>query len=89
MTLKEYIKEREYRPEFKKEFARYQPEIKCVQILIDAQRKQNLSLKELAKITGVRYYELRQILDGKRIPTLKNLQKIAEGLGKSAKVQII
>lgn len=89
MTLKEYIKEREYRPEFKKEFTLYQPAIECVRILIDAQIEQNLSLKELAKITGVRYYKLRKILNGKRIPTMKILQKIAKGLGKTVKVQII
>ena len=89
MTLKEYIKEREYRPEFKREFARYQTKIECVRILIEAQIEQNLSLKELAKITGVRYYKLRKILNGKQIPSLKILQKIAEGLGKTVKVQII
>lgn len=89
MTLKEYIKEREYKPEFKREFARYQSEIECVRILVEAQIKQNLSLKELAKITGIRQYMLRQILNGKRVPTLEILQKIAGGLGKSVKVQII
>ena len=52
MTLKEYIKEREYRPEFKGEFARYQPEIECARILIDAQSEQNLSLKELVNISN-------------------------------------
>lgn len=89
MTLKEYIKEREYRPEFKREFARYQTEIECVRILIDAQIEQNLSLKELAKITGIRQYKLRQILNGKRVPTLEILQKIADGLSKTVRVQII
>lgn len=89
MTLKEYIKEREYRPEFKGEFARYQPKIECARILIDAQSEQNLSLKELAKITGIRYYELRKILNGKRVPTLEILQKIADGLSKTVRVQII
>ena len=89
MTLKEYVEKRECRPEFKKEFARYQVEIECMRILTEVHRKQNLSLKELAKITGVRYYKLRQILNGKRIPTMKILQKIAKGLGKTVKVQII
>lgn len=49
MILKEYFEKRECRPEFKREFARYQPEIECVRILVDAQIEQNLSLKELAK----------------------------------------
>ena len=52
MTLKEYVKKRECRPEFKREFARYQPEIECVRILIDAQIEQNLSLKELVNISN-------------------------------------
>ena len=47
------------------------------------------TLKELAKITGIRQYKLRKILNGKRIPTMKILQKIAKGLGKTVKVQII
>lgn len=89
MILKEYFEKRECRPEFKIEFARYQPEIECVRILVDAQIEQNLSLKELAKKTGVRQYKLRKILNGKRIPTMKILQKIAKGLGKTVKVQII
>lgn len=66
-----------------------QPEIECVRILIEAQIEQNLSLKELAKITGVRYYKLRKILNGKQIPSLKILQKIADGLSKNVRVQII
>ena len=89
MTLKEYIKEREDRPEFKKEFARYQLEIECVRMLVEVQIKQNLSLKELAKIIGIRQYKLRQILNGKRVPTLEILQKIADGLSKTVRVQII
>lgn len=89
MTLKEYVKKRECRPEFKREFARYQPEIECVRILVEAQIKQNLSLKELAKITGIRQYKLRQILNGKRVPTLEILQKISDGLSKTVRVQII
>lgn len=89
MILKEYFEKRECRPEFKREFARYQPEIECVRILVDAQIEQNLSLKELAKKTGVRQYKFRKILNGKRIPTMKILQKIAKGLGKTVKVQII
>ena len=89
MILKEYFEKRECRPEFKRECARYQPEIECVRILVDAQIEQNLSLKELAKKTGVRQYKLRKILNGKRIPTMKILQKIAKGLGKTVKVQII
>ena len=89
MILKEYFEKRECRPEFKREFARYQPEIECVRILVEAQIKQNLSLKELAKITGIRQYKLRQILNGKRVPTLEILQKIADGLSKTVRVQII
>ena len=58
-------------------------------MLVELQKKQNLSLKELTKITGIRQYKLRQILNGKRILTLKILQKIAEELGKSVKMQII
>lgn len=46
-------------------------------------------IEKIAKITGVRQYKLRQIQSGKSKSTLEILQKIADGLGKSVKVQII
>lgn len=42
MTLKEYIEGREYRLEFRKEFAKYQPQIECVRILTEARSKDDL-----------------------------------------------
>ena len=58
-------------------------------MLVELQKKQNLSLKELTKITGIRQYKLRQILNGKQVPTLEILQKIADGFSKTVRVQII
>lgn len=89
MTLKEYIEGREYGLEFRKEFAKYQPQIECVRILTEAQSKDDLTLKELEKITGIKSHKLRQLQSGKRMPTLTELQKIAEGFGKRVEVYIV
>ena len=90
MTLKSYIEEREENNiEFKCAFAKYQPQIECVRILTEAQSKYDLTLKELEKITGIKSRKLRQLQNGKRIPTLKVLQKIAEGLGKRIEVNMV
>ena len=72
-----------------KEFAKYQPEIECVRALVEARKSQNLTQKELSKLTGIRQSNLSRIENGKCTPTLEMLQKIAAGLGKRVVIQIL
>lgn len=90
MKLQDYIKERSNKsPEFREEYAKYQPEIECVRALVEARKTQNLTQKELSERTGIRQSNLSRIESGKCKPTLEMLQKIAAGLGKTVEVHIV
>ena len=58
-------------------------------LVVEARKSQNLTQKELSKLTGIRQSNLSRIENGKCTPTLEMLQKIAAGLGKRVVIQIL
>ena len=59
--------------------ARYlQPSIRA---MIDARIAQNLTQKELAERTGIAQTEISRLENGTRNPSIKLLQRLAEGMG--------
>lgn len=56
--------------------------------MTEARKKQNITQKELSKMTGIRQSNLSRIETGICSPTLDTLQKIAVSLGKKLTIQI-
>ena len=81
MTLKEYKQERMKNPEFAKAYKEVQPEINVIRAIIDARISQNMSQKELAEKTGIAQSEISRIEGGSRNPSVKLLQRLADGMG--------
>ena len=86
MTLEEYkaIKMRD--PEFAKAYAELQPEMSAVRTIINARTSQNLTLKELSARTGIKKSKLRKLEEGMRNPSIRLLQKLADGLDMTLEV---
>lgn len=81
MTLKEYKEKRLQNPEFAKEYEEIQPEMNVIRAMIDARVSQNLTQKELAERTGIAQTEISRLENGTRNPSIKLLQRLADGLG--------
>lgn len=88
ISFDDYLKEQLKDEEFRKEYEKYEPEIECVRLLTEARKKQNITQKELSKMTGIRQSNLSRIETGVCSPTLDTLQKIAVSLGKKLTIQI-
>ncbi len=88
ISFDDYLKEQLKDEEFRKEYEKYEPEIECVRLLTEARKKQNITQKELSKMTGIRQSNLSRIETGICSPTLDTLQKIAVSLGKKLTIQI-
>lgn len=88
LSFDDYLKEQLKDEEFRKEYEKYEPEIECVRLLTEARKKQNITQKELSKMTGIRQSNLSRIETGICSPTLDTLQKIAVSLGKKLTIQI-
>ena len=81
MTLKEYKEKRMNDPEFAFAYEELQPELNVIRAIIDARISQNITQKELADRTGIAQAEISKIENGTRNPSIKLLQRLADGMG--------
>ena len=81
MTLKEYKANRMKNPDFAKVYEEVQPEMNVIRAIIDARISQNMTQKELAERTGIAQTEISRLENGTRNPSIKLLQRLADGMG--------
>ena len=89
MNFKEYKKELMKDPEFVKAYEDLQPNMDIVKAILDARIKQNLSQKELSKLTGINQSEISKLESGERNPSIKLLQRLADGMGLTLKISFV
>ena len=88
-TFKEYKEERLKDPEFAREYKKAQKEMQVIKAVLDARNSQNLSQKELAKLSGLNQSDISKLENGTRNPTIKLLQKLADGLNMNLKIEFV
>ena len=71
------------------EVAEAEPEANLMRAILDARTKQNLTQKELSERSGIAQAEISKIEKGLRNPTIKLLQRIADGLDMVLQVNFI
>lgn len=81
MTLEEYKEKRMEDPEFASAYEEVQPEMSIIRALVDARTSQNLTQKELSERTGIAQTEISRLENGTRNPSIKLLQRLADGMG--------
>lgn len=89
MTLSEALKEQMKDETFKKEYEALEPEYEIINSLIDARKACNITQKQLSENTGIAQSDISKIENGSGNPTLKILQRLAEGLGMNLKVEFV
>ena len=55
--------------------------MKVIRAIVEARAAQNLTQKELAERTGIAQTEISRLENGSRNPSIKLLQRLAEGMG--------
>ena len=89
MTLTEALNEQMKDVSFKKEYETLEPEYEIISSLIDARKSNNVTQKQLSEATGIAQSDISKIENGSANPTLKMLQRLAEGLNMSLKVEFV
>ena len=74
---------------FKKEYEDIQPEMDVIRAIVDARTAQNLTQKELSKITGINQADISKLENGTRNPTVSLLKRLAKGMGMELRIQFI
>lgn len=88
-TLEDLFEECSQDPEFVEAYAELQPEMEIMRALMEARTGQNLTQKELAERTGIAQTEISRIENGTRNPSVKVLQRLAEGMGMYLQVSFV
>ncbi len=86
MTLNEYKNQKMKDPEFVKAYDEIEPEMSVIRAMVNARTSQQLSQKELAKITGIQQSEISRLENGTRNPSIRLLQRLADGMGMVLKI---
>lgn len=85
-SLKAFKDEQMKDPAFAKAYAELKPEMDVMRAIVDARISQHLTQKELSERTGIAQTEISRIENGTRNPSLKLLQKLANGMGMNLKI---
>lgn len=85
-TLKQFKAEQMKTPDFATAYAELEPEMNIIRAIVDTRIAQNLTQEELAEKTGIAQTEISRIENGTRNPSLKILQRLADGMDMVLKV---
>ena len=89
MTFKESLEEELKDPEFRVEYEALEPEYQVIRAMIRAREEQNISQRQLSERTGIAQADISRIETGDGNPTLRTLQKIAQGLGMALRLDFV
>ena len=85
----DFLNEQLKDPEFKKEFDALAPEFSIIQAIIDARKNSGMTQKDLAEKTGITQGDISRLENGNANPSLKTLQRLAEGMGMTLKLEFV
>ena len=88
-TLQKYKNEQMKNPEFAKAYEEIQPEMNVIRAIVDARALRNMTQKELSEKTGIAQTEISKLEKGTRNPSIKLLQRLADGMDMVLKVTFV
>ena len=88
-TLNNMLSDQMKDEDFRKEYESIQPEMDVIRAIVDARISQNLTQKELAELTGINQADISKLENGTRNPSLKLLQRLADGMGMALKIEFV
>lgn len=76
-------------PALKAEYDALEPEFSVIQAMIDARKAAGLTQKQLADKTGISQSDISKLETGSANPSLRTLQRLAQGMGMKMKIEFI
>jgi ribosome-binding protein aMBF1 (putative translation factor) len=88
-NYREFLNEQLQNKEFKKEYDALETEFSVVQAMLDARKASGLTQKDLAERTGIAQADISKLENGNANPSLKTLQRLAEGMGMKLRLEFV
>lgn len=88
-NYKDFLNEQLKNEEFKKEYDALDAEFSLVQAMLDARKASGLTQKDLADRTGIAQADISKLENGNANPSLRTLQRLADGMGMKLKLEFV
>lgn len=85
----DFLNEQLQNEEFKKEYDALEAEFSIIQAMLDARKASGLTQKDLADRTGIAQADISKLENGNANPSLKTLQRLADGMGMKLKLEFV
>ena len=86
---KDILKEKMKDPAFREEWKASEPEYQIIRAIIEGREALDMSQQELSAITGIAQSDISKLENGNANPSLRTLQRLANGLGRTIHLDII
>lgn len=86
---RDFLEEQLEDPAVKAEYDALEPEFSVIQAMIDARRAAGLTQKELSDRTGIAQADISKLENGSANPSLRTLQRLAQGMGMKLQLSFI
>ena len=87
--IQKYLNEQFKNNDFKKEWNNIQPELQIIDTLIEARKAKKITQKQLSELTGIAQGDISKLENGSANPSIKTLQRLADGLGMMLKIEFV
>lgn len=88
-NYKDFLNEQLQNEGFKKEYDALEAEFSIIQAMLDARKASGLTQKDLAERTGIAQADISKLENGNANPSLRTLQRLAEGMGMKLKLEFV
>ena len=88
-NYKDLLNERLKDADFKKEYEEMNPEYEVIKAVLAARKSVDMTQKELAEVSGVAQSDISKLENGNSNPTIKMLQRLANGMNMHLKVEFV
>lgn len=88
-NFRETLNQRLNDPKFREEWDALEPEYQVIKAILDTRKEKSITQKQLSDITGIPQADISRIENGNANPSLRTLQRLAEGMGMRLKVEFV
>lgn len=85
-SLRDYKAEQMKNPDFAKAYEELQPELAIIRAFVEAREMRKMTQQELSRRTGIAQAEISKLENGTRNPSIKLLQRLADGLDMNVRI---
>ncbi len=85
----DFVEEQKKDKKFKEEYDALEPEFSIIKAMIEARKASGLTQKDLAERTGIAQGDISKLENGSANPSLRTLQRLAEGMGMKLKLEFV